>query len=1254
MNIATLNCRGLGKYLTRNMIFRSLENFSIICLQETYITDANCQLWSQDWSGGFFYECGSMHSNGLITLVNKSFNVDNLSQIKINDRCLGITFVHLDKHFYIFNLYAPADKDERIPFFIDLPSLLQLDKIPSDSLVILAGDFNTYSNEYLDNIRGAPHNPHEVEIFNDFLDSCQLTDCWRYKNLFVKDFSWIRHVFNTGDSNRSPYFSARRLDFILCNNNLLTYLKSAKMSHFSSTDHKLVSSFFLIDAFPRGPGRWQLNESLLDDDFFILHMNDFISAHKIELYNQNFLDKRILWDLLKMGIRDETIAYARMKSLEKLENDSKFDKEINILNEKLILDPNNQTIAKSLYDLTVKKELVQLAECRGALKRSKLQNIELGERNTKFFLNIEKNRQSHGVIRSVYDNNEELVFTPEKKLCEVSNFYKNLLNPEMDDKNDSVCPISFDSFIDSTIHPTLNSVQKDDLESFLDIDELKVALTILNRESSPGLDGLSPLFYIIFWELLKDPLFDCYKESIANKSLSLSQRRAIISLLPKGTDIDLNSLSNWRPISLLCTDYKILSRALATRLEKVLSKLIHPNQVGYIRGRSISDHTRLTDDVINYCNKENIPGILVSLDYRKAFDTISKASIIAALRQFNFGPVFIGYIQTLINDTQTCVKNGGWLSSFFDTKRGVRQGCIISPLLFIMVVEILAIKIRADNQIESILDHTPNFQLVKLKCLLYADDISLYLKNPRSVLRSLFLIDKFHFLTGLGLNRKKCLCLGLGNIDLENQYIGGLTLLDKNQNIKLLGIFYNAEIEASLIQENHVMKLQDIKDVVRNWTRRNITLLGKCLVTKMFMISKINNIIQPLALPTAILDTIDQLMFKFLWNSSTGTSKIIEKIKRTTLCLPTEEGGIDMISARDQQSVMLIKWLKRPALLENDVHLDLVNVLCRNVGGINYVSECNADVKYFRGIENVQSYFWQRVIRAWASLDKSNFSCSPNLMNMPIFNNSLIVYKSRPLYIKKWVTKGPKYVKELFTGDNFKSLDEVRHDVGNYGGLFFDYSAAKTAVINHIKHSKDTPCDKQSFSFIPKYNNKMLRIIIVRQKQGNSDLNCAIAWKRRLGIDIKPYFTVAKKATKETKLRWLHYKIVQNIFPTNLLLKKMNIKQSDACDHCGLTDTIVHYFFGCSNLSKLWSSVEDLLEGILKEEITLDPINAILGFERNYNSYNNKKIAESNRLLLVTKHTILKYHLTSKYNIMYMLYKEIELRKDQFPSIVLQ
>ena len=122
----------------------------------------------------------------------------------------------------------------------------------------------------------------------------------------------------------------------------------------------------------------------------------------------------------------------------------------------------------------------------------------------------------------------------------------------------------------------------------------------------------------------------------------MTQRRAILSLLPKDTNIDLNYLSNWRPISLLGTDSKIYSRVLATRLESVLDKIIHPNQAGYMRGRSITDHLRLCDDIINYTNRESILGILVSLDFRKAFDTISKASIIAALKAFGFGPCFIG------------------------------------------------------------------------------------------------------------------------------------------------------------------------------------------------------------------------------------------------------------------------------------------------------------------------------------------------------------------------------------------------------------------------------------------------------------------------------------------------------------------------------------------------------------------------------------------------------------------------------------
>ena len=96
--------------------------------------------------------------------------------------------------------------------------------------------------------------------------------------------------------------------------------------------------------------------------------------------------------------------------------------------------------------------------------------------------------------------------------------------------------------------------------------------------------------------------------------------------------------------------------------------------------------------------------MLVSLDFKKAFDMLDKDSILAALEVFGFGPVFIGYVQTLINETEASVKNGGWLSQWFPTTRGVRQGCVLSPLLFLLVVEILAIKIRDDDDIVCLLD----------------------------------------------------------------------------------------------------------------------------------------------------------------------------------------------------------------------------------------------------------------------------------------------------------------------------------------------------------------------------------------------------------------------------------------------------------------------------------------------------------------------------------------------------------------------
>ena len=190
-------------------------------------------------------------------------------------------------------------------------------------------------------------------------------------------------------------------------------------------------------------------------------------------------------------------------------------------------------------------------------------------------MNIEKNRQTNSTLRSVYNDKGNLIKSPSLILQEISTFYKKLLNQDPSSRNDSKPTLK--DFIKNTSHPKIDEREKAFLDTFLDITEFEKALKTLNKNSSTGIDGLSPLFYITFWDLLKNPLFDCFIESVKNKMLPLSSRRALLSLIPKGTDIDLNILSNWRPISVLCTDYKICSRVLATRLETVLTKLIHPN-----------------------------------------------------------------------------------------------------------------------------------------------------------------------------------------------------------------------------------------------------------------------------------------------------------------------------------------------------------------------------------------------------------------------------------------------------------------------------------------------------------------------------------------------------------------------------------------------------------------------------------------------------------------------------------------------------
>ena len=153
-----------------------------------------------------------------------------------------------------------------------------------------------------------------------------------------------------------------------------------------------------------------------------------------------------------------------------------------------------------------------------------------------------------------------------------------------------------------------------------------------------------PIFINFFWPNIKDLLFESIKYFFHSGLLSLDQRRGIINIIPKKGK-DLRYLCHWRPVTILNTDYKILTKALANRLQKVLPKLINPDQVGYIKGRYIGQNIRLINDIQNSAAISQFPGYIALVDFEKAFDSVEWSFLIECLKSYNFGSNFIKWIK---------------------------------------------------------------------------------------------------------------------------------------------------------------------------------------------------------------------------------------------------------------------------------------------------------------------------------------------------------------------------------------------------------------------------------------------------------------------------------------------------------------------------------------------------------------------------------------------------------------------------------
>jgi hypothetical protein len=285
-------------------------------------------------------------------------------------------------------------------------------------------------------------------------------------------------------------------------------------------------------------------------------------------------------------------------------------------------------------------------------------------------------------------------------------------------------------------------------------EEIHSAIMGSYAAGAPGPDGFSFLFYQSFWDVIKTDFMALVRDFEAG-TLDVSRLNyAIITLIPK--ERNARDINKFRPISLGNCSLKIISKAMTNRIAPIGHRIISKNQTAFIKGRFILESVVAAHEVIHEVHSRNHSGLVLKLDYEKAYDRIDWDFLDEMFKSRGFGSIFRKRIKAILHKSSFCVRINDINSSYFVAGKGLKQGDPISPILFNLVADVFSkilFKAATNHLICGLLPQAIPGGVISLQ---YADDTIIFLQKDLGMARNLkWLLTCFECMSGMPINYHK-------------------------------------------------------------------------------------------------------------------------------------------------------------------------------------------------------------------------------------------------------------------------------------------------------------------------------------------------------------------------------------------------------------------------------------------------------------------------------------------------------------------